>query len=142
MSSLSFPDVNVWLAIATPEHAHAELAREWWRQESGTIAFSRFTQLGLLRQLTTAATMDGKPLTMEEAWHVYDWFYNDSRVSFIPDPHEADRLFRSSTNQRMASPKVWADAWLLAIAAAAKGRLVTFDKALALRGALCLIESS
>jgi toxin-antitoxin system PIN domain toxin len=139
MSSLSFPDINVWLAIAMREHAHAKTAREWWRHESGTIAFSRFTQLGLLRQLTTAATMSGKPLTMEEAWQAYDWFFNDSRVSFIPDPHEADGLFRKSTNHRSASPKMWADAWLLAIAAAAHGRLVTFDKALASRGAFCLL---
>jgi predicted nucleic acid-binding protein len=35
---------------------------------------------------------------------------------------------------------LWADAWLLAIAEAAGGVLVTFDKALAVRGALCLLS--
>jgi predicted nucleic acid-binding protein len=34
---------------------------------------------------------------------------------------------------------VWADAWLLAVAEAAGGVLVTFDKALAARGAHCLL---
>jgi hypothetical protein len=64
MSSLGFPDINVWLAIAMREHVHTKFARVV-AVENGTIAFSRFTQIGLLRQLTTAATMDGKPLTME-----------------------------------------------------------------------------
>jgi len=40
---------------------------------------------------------------------------------------------------RTASPKVWADAWLLAFAETADGVLVTFDKALGPRGALCLL---
>jgi predicted nucleic acid-binding protein len=36
-------------------------------------------------------------------------------------------------------PKLWADAWLLAFAAAAGGTVVTFDRALAARGAHCLL---
>jgi predicted nucleic acid-binding protein len=39
-----------------------------------------------------------------------------------------------------ASPKPWADAWVLAQAEAASGVLVTFDKALAARGAHCLLS--
>jgi predicted nucleic acid-binding protein len=35
---------------------------------------------------------------------------------------------------------VWADAWMLAHASAAGGVLVTFDKALAARGAHCLLS--
>jgi predicted nucleic acid-binding protein len=38
-----------------------------------------------------------------------------------------------------ASPKLWADAWLLAVAKAARGTLVTFDRALAAHGARCLL---
>jgi predicted nucleic acid-binding protein len=63
MNSLSFPDSNVWLALAAPEHVHAVIARRWWEQEGGMIGFSRLTQLGFLRLMTTAAVMDGKPLT-------------------------------------------------------------------------------
>lgn len=138
MSSLSFPDVNVWLALATPEHVHAASAKAWWDQESGTIAFSRFTQMGFLRLMTTPAVMDNKPLTMAEAWRVYDRFYQDDRVKFMIEPREVERFFRERTTERTASPKVWADAWLLAVAVAAEGKLVTFDTALHVRGALCL----
>lgn len=139
MSSLSFPDINVWLAIATPEHVHAPLARDWWKKETGAIAFCRLTQLGFLRLMTTAAVMDGKPLTMSEAWRVYDRLYDDDRVTFVAEPPEVDKRFREKATGRTASPKVWADAWLLAVAQGAEGVLVTFDKALASRDALCLL---
>jgi len=138
MSSLSFPDINVWLAIAAPEHIHAPLARDWWNKETGSIAFSRLSQLGFLRLMTTAAVMDGKPLTMSEAWRIYDRLYEDDRVTFFSEPPEVDKRFREKATGRSASPKVWADAWLLAVAQGAEGVLVTFDKALASRGAHCL----
>lgn len=139
MTSLSFPDVNVWLALAAPEHVHAVIARHWWEEESANIAFTRVTQLGFLRLTTTAEAMDGKPLSMADAWRVYDRFYDDERVMFVPEPPEVEKQFRARTSARTASPKMWADAWLLAVAEAAEGILVTFDQALASRGARCLL---
>jgi toxin-antitoxin system PIN domain toxin len=139
MNSLSFPDINVWLALAAPEHVHAALARRWWEQETGMIAFSRLTQLGFLRLMTTAAVMDGKPLTIAAAWRVYDRLYEDDRVTFVSEPPEVEKRFREKASGRTASPKLWADAWLLALAQQAEGVLVTFDQALASRGAYCLL---
>jgi uncharacterized protein len=131
--------MNVWLALASVEHIHSELARNWWENEDGTIAFCRLTQLGFLRLMTTAAAMDGKPLTIAEAWRVYDRLYDDDRVSFVAEPVDVERTFREKAVGRTASPKVWADAWLLATAREAGGILVTLDKALAGRGAWCLL---
>ncbi len=91
--------------------------------------------------MTTAAVMDGKPLTMNEAWRVYDRLYKDDRVMFISEPLEVDKRFREKAAGQTASPKTWADAWLLAVAQAAEGVLVTFDRALAARGAVCLLPS-
>jgi len=139
MNSLSFPDMNVWLALATVEHIHSAPARSWWESEDGTIAFCRLTQLGFLRLMTTAAAMDGKPLTIAEAWRVYDRLYDDDRVTLVAEPAEVEKRFREKAVGRTASPKVWADAWLLATAQEAGGVLVTFDKALAGRGARCLL---
>jgi toxin-antitoxin system PIN domain toxin len=139
MSSLNFPDINVWLALAAHEHIHSALARRWWKEESGAIGFCRLTQLGFLRLVTTAAAMDGKPLTISEAWRVYDRFYDDDRVMFVSEPPEIEKRFREKAVGKTASPKVWADAWLLAVAQTAEGALVTFDKALASRGAYCLL---
>ena len=86
--------------------------------------------------------MDGKPLTIEEAWRVYDRFYDDDRVTFFPEPSEVEKRFREKAVGRTASPKVWADAWMLAIAHAVGSVLVTFDKTLAARGAHCLLPTN
>jgi len=131
--------MNVWLALAAAEHVHWPLARRWWREEEGVIAFCRLTQLGFLRLMTTGAAMDGKPLTIAQAWRVYDRLYDDDRVTFVSEPPEVEKRFREKAVGRDASPKVWADAWLLALAQEADGVLVTFDRALATRGAHCLL---
>jgi toxin-antitoxin system PIN domain toxin len=133
------PDINVWLALAAHEHPHNAVARRWWEQHEGGIAFVRQSQTGLLRLTTTAVAMDGKPLSVDEAWRVYDRFYEDDRVTFRSEPADAERGFRKMAVGSAASPKVWADAWLLAVAEAAGGVLITFDKALATRGAHCLL---
>lgn len=139
-AGLSIPDINVWLALAAPEHPHNTLGKLWWQQQEGSIAFVRLSQLGLLRITTTAAAMGGKPLTIDEAWRVYDRFYDDDRVIFVAEQSEVEQEFRHRAVGRAASPKVWADAWMLAMASAAGGVLVTFDKALAPRGAHCLLS--
>ena len=138
-AGLSIPDINFWLALAAPEHPHNSLAERWWRKHEGQIAFVRLSQLGLLRLMTTAAAMDGKPLTIDEAWRLYDRFYEDDRVTFVSEPFSVEKRFREKAVGRTASPKIWADAWMLAIAAAAGGVLVTFDQALGPRGAHCLL---
>jgi hypothetical protein len=49
------------------------------------IAFSRITQLGFLCLMTTAAAMDGKPLTMAKARERsrHDRLFEDNRVAFV-----------------------------------------------------------
>lgn len=134
MTSLSFPDVNVWLALLLADHVHREAAKRWWdAEESDAIGFSRLTQMSVLRLLTTSAAMNGRPLTMRRAWTVYDRLFEDDRVCFLPEPNSLDAQFRTLTSARLASPKVWADAYLIAFADAAGATLVSFDRALASR---------
>jgi hypothetical protein len=109
MRSLSFPDINVWLALATPEHVHAQIARRWRDEEEGSIAFCRLSQIGFLRLVTTAAAMDNRPLTITRAWNVYDRFFEDDRVAFVTEPRDVETLFRKKAAGRTASPKIWAD---------------------------------
>ena len=142
MSSLSFPDVNVWLALVLEGHVHREEATKWWRStDSETVAFIRLTQTGLLRLLTTASAMNGRPLTMPAAWRVYDALFGDDRVAFVDEPSGIDTGFRHSTRSPHASPKLWADAWLLSFAKAAGGTVVTFDRALGSSGRHVLLLS-
>lgn len=130
--SLVFPDVNVWLALSI-EHIHQDLALNWWRRETGAIGFCRFTQSGLLRLLTTTAVMGGNPLTMHQAWEAYDQLVSDDRVRLVPEPEWIENDLRRFSSGKNPSPKLWADAYLLAFATQLGGVLVTFDRALAQR---------
>ncbi len=61
--------------------------------------------------------MGGKPLTNAQTWGVYDGFLSDERVhAFAEAPQDA--LFRRYSSVAQASPKIWADAYLLGHAAA------------------------
>jgi toxin-antitoxin system PIN domain toxin len=139
MTKRSFPDVNVWFALAVADHPHHRPALAWWSEESSLAGFSRLTQLGLLRLLTTVSAMGGQPLTNEEAWRVYDGFLSDSRVRVFPELPALEDLFRSYSSLRQASPKVWVDAYLAAHAAANQASLVSFDQAFKSYGVECRI---
>jgi hypothetical protein len=140
MTSLNIPDVNVWLALLMADHVHRHPAIAWWETtRSATHGFCRITQISVLRVLTTAAAMNGKPLTMLEAWAVHDRLFEDERVVFLPEPAGLQEEFRARTILKSASPKVWADAYLGAFAAAAGATLVTFDRALKDRSGKCLV---
>ncbi|MGD0868193.1 MAG: TA system VapC family ribonuclease toxin [Bryobacteraceae bacterium] len=134
MSSLTFPDVNVWLALLMADHIHRDAAKRWWAtDDSEVIGFCRLTQMAVLRLLTTTGAMNGKPLSMKKAWAAYDRLYADQRVAFVPEPSDVEAAFRKGASSDHASPKLWADAYLLAFARSTGGQLVTFDRALAER---------
>jgi len=136
--SLVFPDVNVWMAL-TVIHVHQTAALDWWQRERGTIGFCRSTQIGLLRLLTTSAAMEGMPLSMKQAWHEYDIFAGDERVEFVSEPPAVERAFRGLSSSAHASPKLWADAYLTALAGECGGSIVTFDRSLARRSRKCVL---
>ena len=134
MTSLSFPDVNVWVAVLLEDHIHRPAAKRWWESDqSGVIGFLRLTQMSVLRLLTSAAAMNGRPLRMPQAWAAYDRLFADDRVAFFDEPRGTEVRFRHYARDPQPSPKLWADAWLLAFAECAGGSVITFDRALAAR---------
>jgi len=128
-----FPDVNVWLALTSPDHEHFQSAWDWYRAlpESTVLFFCRLTQLGLLRLLTTRAAMGPGTLTQAEAWQAYDRWLESGGAEFVAEAANIEASFRSNTNSSQASPKEWADAYLGAFSFTIGSRLVTFDRALA-----------
>ena len=132
MKSFLFPDVNVWVALTHNRHVHHATAANWFLNCEGSLCFCRFTQLGLLRLLTTEQVMQQDVLTQAKAWQVYRCWLDDSRVEFHLEPASEDfeKLFERFSSHARPSPKVWADAYLAAFATAAGLTLVTFDGAL------------
>lgn len=72
-------------------------------------------------------------LTMKRAWETWDRVASDDRVALLAEPDDMEPHFRRFSRLASASPKVWADAYLLAFAEAAGLKLGTFDRALGRR---------
>ncbi len=140
MNTLNFPDVNVWVALAWRRHIHSEKARLWFEEASGEqFFFCRITQISVLRLLTTERALGGDVHTMAGAWKLWDRITADDRIAFVSEPEGLERTFRRASQLPSSSPKVWADAYLLAFAEAAGLKLVTFDRALKTRRADVLV---
>jgi uncharacterized protein len=93
------------------------------------VCFCRFTQLSLLRLLTTEAVMGtDEVMTQGQAWEAYDRWLADGRVIFLEESPNIEAVFRSLADQRYPSPKTWSDCYLAAFASASDLRLVTFDR--------------
>ena len=72
--------------------------------------------------------------TIPEAWDLWDKVCADDRIAFLSEPETIEPEFRRLSALKTASPKVWADAYLLAFASIAGLKLVTFDRGLRSRG--------
>jgi len=127
-----FPDINVWIALTYEGHAHHSNAAAWFAtlSEDATLAFCRFTQLGLLRLLTAEAVMSDEVMTQPQAWVAYDQWLQDPRVELVEEPAEIEIRFRALTRLRQPATKDWADSYLAAFAAVGQLTLVTFDRGL------------
>src|ERR1017187_7877491 len=141
MTSLTFPDINVWLALVTSEHVHHASASRWWEQETNRIGFSRLTQLGFLRLMTTAAEAGGEAAALAGAWVGPMLSLSAGPGWGYPRADWHRNAFSGSASGRTASPKLWADAWLQAFAECAGGAMVTFDRALAARARNAILLS-
>jgi len=135
MNTLNFLDANVWLALLWGRHAHSERAISWFEQaRDEQFYFCRFTQITVLRLLTTEKLMGKDARSMPEAWNLWDRIWADDRVIFLPEPEDLEKEFRKRSRLSSRSPKVWADAYILAFASVANLKLVTFDQALKSHG--------
>jgi toxin-antitoxin system PIN domain toxin len=142
MTSLVFPDINVWLALSYNMHRHHHTALGWFAAlgDDAMLVFCRHTQLGWFRLLTTEAVLSADVRTQKECWALFDQWIDSGRAILANDPAGLDDNFRSRATVESPSPKVWADAYLAAFAETGQLTLVTFDRALAatVQGAMLL----
>ena len=140
MNTLNFLDANVWLALLWGRHVHSEKARAWFeRSADEQFFFCRFTQITVLRLVTTKEIMGKDAKNRTEAWNLWDKIWADHRIAFLPEPDGLERRFREHSRLLSRSPKVWADAYLLAFTSVTGAKLVTFDRALESRGVEVLV---
>jgi toxin-antitoxin system PIN domain toxin len=123
------------MALSFQGHFHHDIAREWFEslddRDDARLCFCRITQLSFLRLITTEAVMGkDEALSQRQAWDVFDRWLEDSRVFFLEEPPNLDKVFRGISKQTRPAAKHWADSYLLAFAEAADLSVVTFDRAI------------
>ncbi|HZY62902.1 MAG TPA: TA system VapC family ribonuclease toxin [Edaphobacter sp.] len=123
-----------WHCLLQSTFIHLE-AKRWFASltDDEELVFCRFTQLGLLRLLTTGIVMGDDVRTQRQAWRIYDTFLADGGARFMHEPRTLEESFRKLSRSVSASPKEWADSYLTSFAIETGATLVTFDKALAAR---------
>jgi uncharacterized protein len=123
------PDVNVWLALAAPGHAHHRAAQAYWQQTTlPKLWFNRVTMLGLVRLLSQKAAMGAAVLSASRAAEVYEYFAGLTEVGFMPEPSACGAGLQQVLAAGGVTSATIADAYLACFAKAAGLRLVTFDK--------------
>ncbi len=129
-------DTNFWLALSLSAHEFHGVARHWFDQQrvDHSVLFCRFTQLSVLRLLTTDGVMrlyGVPPLTNTASWAMYDEIRSDHRSGFAEEPGTIELLWKRYGKRDSSSPKMWMDTYLAAFALAGGHKFVTTDKAFA-----------
>jgi uncharacterized protein len=121
-------DVNVLLALLDGDHIDHQLAREWLDQEIGSgWASCPITENGFVRIISQPRYPS--PISPAEAIERLGEACGSEHHEFWPcDASILDA--RIVDRSRLLGPRQITDAYLLALAAARRGRFVTFDRAL------------
>ena len=140
------PDLNVWLALACPDHSHHRQALHYWEQQAAEqVLFCTVTALGLVRLVGQPKLMGAAVKTAAEASALLDAFCQQPGVSMgSADEHAGWKVFHQLLCSGELPPRLCTDAYLAALVIANGWRLVSFDRdferfegleRLALRGA-------
>ncbi|MGH7924455.1 MAG: TA system VapC family ribonuclease toxin [Candidatus Binatus sp.] len=125
-------DVNVLVALFDPAHLHHEASHAWFGpNRSLRWATCPLTENGLIRVLSNPGYR-GSRTTIDDAAARLHKFCSEPQHVFWPDSTSVRdrRLFRWNHVQ---GHRQIPDVYLLALAVANDGRLVTFDSAISLR---------
>lgn len=125
-----FPDLNVLVALAWPNHQFHRAAVARMNREKDPWATCAITQLGFIRLSSTAGVV-GRQITPAEARQLLIQLTSHARHRYLentPDPRDeaVGRYMANIYGHRQVN-----DAYLVAIASAHSARLVTFDTRIA-----------
>ena len=128
-ATADLPDLNVWLALASPTHQHHSSAVRYWEgQSSQHVLFCTVTALGLVRLVMQPKVMGDAVLTPAQASALLDQFVQQPGVSHAQPSSEGWDVFHVLMRQAELSPRLCTDAHLAALAITNQWRLVSFDR--------------
>ena len=120
-------DANVLLALHVPGHPFHARAVEWL-ESCESFATTPMTETAMVRLLTRADVMNGKPIPPADALAMLDTLKQQPHYAFWPDGEPFDR---SRFAYAFTGPGPVTDLRLLDLAVAHGGLLVTFDNKIA-----------
>ena len=123
MSRVALLDTNVLLALAWPNHQHHSVAHNWFATFSKLgWATCAFTQLGFIRLSSNPAFTADAVSPREGASLLRQWVELESH-HFWKSPAAVDeKIYAHALGHQQVN-----DAWLVEVARANKGKLVTLD---------------
>ena len=135
-------DVNVLLALVDPLHAAHPRVREWFDTltPSDSLWICRSTQTSLLRLISTSSVMQGKALSLPQAWRHLDALVSSPGMGFAEEPPLLENRWRKLCKPFGACPKVVSDAYLAAFAIEQDWPLATLDGGFRNFDGLALVE--
>ena len=81
-TAADLPDLNVWLALACPDHCHHRQALRYWEQQAAEqVLFCTVTALGLVRLVCQPKLMGAAVKTAGEASALLEAFCMQPGVS-------------------------------------------------------------
>lgn len=126
--NIGFPDVNVLLALAWPNHQFHDLARAWYGTAEGSgWATCAVTQLGFIRLSSNRAFSEHAKTPGEATQMLADLVSRPSHQFIARLPAPGDDCF-SQIAQKLQGHRQVTDAYLVAVALAHDLTLVTFDQ--------------
>lgn len=128
-TTVDLPDLNVWLALAWPDHSHHHQALHYWEQQAAEqVLFCTVTALGLVRLVCQPKLMGAAVKTAAEASALLAAFCQQPGVSMGSAEHAGWEVFHQLLNSGELPPRLCTDAYLAALAIANGWRLVSFDR--------------
>lgn len=128
IASVDLPDLNVWLALASPAHGHHHQAARYWEQQAAQqVVFCDVTAIGLVRLVSQAKVMGPAVKTPAEASQLLQAFCTQPGVAMARPQSGAWDVFHAFLRHGELPSRLCTDAYLAALAVANGWRLVSFD---------------
>ena len=128
-NTVDLPYLNVWLALACPDHSHHRQAVHYWEQQAAQqVLFCTVTALGLVRLVCQPKLMGATVKTAAEASALLNAFCQQPGVGMTSAEQAGWELFHHLLRSGELPPRLCTDAYLAALAIANGWRLVSFDR--------------
>jgi toxin-antitoxin system PIN domain toxin len=128
-SSADLPDLNVWLALATPDHAHHQQALAYWEQQAAEqVLFCTVTALGLVRLVSQPKVMGSAVRSAQAASALLQAFCQQAGGRMAAPASEGWDVFHQLIGKENPPARLCTDTYLAALAISNGWRLVSFDR--------------